>query len=456
MAQLDPVEQREFALTVLARLRAAGFEAYWAGGCVRDCLLNRTPKDYDVATSAVPEQIRELFGRRRTLEIGIAFGVVAVIGPQEAGIVEVTTFRHDAQYSDGRHPDAVRFTTAEDDAARRDFTINGLFYDPLAEEGRRVLDFVGGVDDLARGVVRAIGDARARFGEDKLRMLRAARFAATFDFALDEATREAMIELAPTLDVVSAERIAQEMRAMLVQPRRGRAMELLRETGLLSVVLPEVVGLARRPTDASDSPSPEDIGIDNCWRRTLAVLERLDQPSFPLALAALLHAAGWHAEEAIGGESPSEGARRAAEIVEQVAERWKLSNKDTERAAWLVERHRALVPAEAMPWPRLQRLLISPGIGELLALHEAIALAAGHGTGHVAYCRQKLALPEAELNPPPLVTGDDLKRHGIPPGKAYKTLLEDVRDAQLEGRVTDLAGALALVDRLRRERRVSS
>ena len=446
MAQLDPVEQREFALTVLSRLREAGFEAYWAGGCVRDCLLNRTPKDYDVATSAAPEQIRELFGRRRTLEIGIAFGVVAVIGPQEAGIVEVTTFRHDAQYSDGRHPDAVRFTTAEDDASRRDFTINGLFYDPLAEEASRVLDFVGGVDDLARGLVRAIGDARARFGEDKLRMLRAARFAATFNFALDEATREAIVELAPTLDVVSAERIAQEMRAMLVQPRRGRAMELLCETGLLTVVLPEVVTLARRPIGTSESASSASSESGDCWQRTLAVLDRLDRPSFPLALAALLHATGWHAKVAIGAELPGEGARQAA-IVDRVAARWKLSNKDTEQAAWLVEHHRALVPAETMPWPRLQRLLISPGI-ELLALHEAIAQAAGHEVGHVAYCRQKLALPEAELNPPPLVTGDDLKRHGIPPGKAYKTLLEDVRDAQLEGRVSDLAGALALVDRL--------
>lgn len=234
---------------------------------------------------------------------------------------------------------------------------------------------------------------------------------------------------------------------MLVQPRRGRAMELLRETGLISVVLPEVAGLKRRSITGSGSASPGGSTV-TCWQRTLAVLDRLDRPSFPLALAALLHATGWQAEEAIGGESPGAGARRGAEIVERVAERWKLSNKDTERAAWLVEHHRALVEAAAMPWPRLQRLLISPGIDELLALHEAIAQAAGHEVRHIAYCRQKLALPEAELNPTPLLTGDDLKRHGIPPGKAYKTLLEKVRDAQLEGRVNDLAGALVLVDRL--------
>lgn len=442
MPELDANQQRDFALTVLRRLRAAGHEAYWAGGCVRDCLLGRAPKDYDVATNAVPEQIRDLFGRRRTLEIGIAFGVVAVIGPKEAGIVEVTTFRHDAPYSDGRHPDAVSFTTAQDDAQRRDFTINGLFYDPLeADEPRRVKDFVGGIDDLRGRVIRAIGDPRARFDEDKLRMLRAVRFAATFDFALDAGTRQAVIELANTLTVVSAERIAQEMRAMLIHPRRAAAVRLLRETGLLEVVLPELVPLDGRPVDAAQ-PSGE-----NLWQRTLAVLERLERQSFPLALAAVLHAADWQAEE----PAAAAGAEKAAEAVRQVSGRWRLSNKETELAAWLVEHHRALLFAEMAPWPRLQRLLISPGIDELLALHAAIASAAGHGTSHVDYCRRKLALPAAELNPPPLLTGDDLKRHGIPPGKIYKTLLDRVRDAQLDREVATLDEALALVDRLRAE-----
>ena len=179
---MTPDDQRRFAIEVVRRLQAAGFMAYWAGGCVRDQLLGRTPKDYDVATNAMPEQVRELFGRRRTLAIGAAFGVYSVIGPKAAGTVEVTTFRRDAAYSDGRHPDSVTFSTAEEDASRRDFTINGLFYDPTE---RRVIDFVGGQEDLAVGLIRAIGNARDRFAEDKLRMLRAVRFAAAFDFTLD-------------------------------------------------------------------------------------------------------------------------------------------------------------------------------------------------------------------------------------------------------------------------------
>lgn len=169
---------RQFAVEVVERLRTAGYEALWAGGCVRDQLLQRTPKDYDVATSAHPDQIRDVFGRRRTLPIGAAFGVITVLGPKSAGQIEVATFRQDATYSDGRHPDSVTFSTAEEDARRRDFTINGLFYDPLNEQ---VIDFVGGQQDIDRRVVRAIGDPYERIAEDKLRMLRAVRFSATFD-----------------------------------------------------------------------------------------------------------------------------------------------------------------------------------------------------------------------------------------------------------------------------------
>ncbi|MGH7134538.1 MAG: CCA tRNA nucleotidyltransferase, partial [Pirellulales bacterium] len=356
MANRDPQEQREFALSVLRRLREAGHEAYWAGGCVRDALLQRQPKDYDVATNARPPQIREIFGRRETLDIGAAFGVVAVIGPKAAGIVEVTTFRHEAGYSDGRHPDQVTFTTAEADAQRRDFTINGLFFDPLAQDdSRRVIDFVGGVEDLRRKVIRAIGEPRDRFHEDKLRMLRGVRFAATFDFALDDATRAAITELAPSVKVVSAERIAQEMRALLVLPGRSRGIDLLRQTGLLAVLLPELMSLIETLIE------PERPELGNVWQRTLAVLDRLHDPCFPLALAALLHAAGWQRQAQEGY-----GAQAAADIAAHVADRWKLSNKEKDHAVWLIAHHRLLLAAQRMPWPRLQRLLISPGIHDLL------------------------------------------------------------------------------------------
>jgi poly(A) polymerase len=435
----EPNPKREFALAIVRQLREAGHEAYWAGGCVRDSLLGRQPKDYDVATSARPPQIRELFGRRKTLDIGAAFGVVAVVGPKPAGIVEVTTFRHDAPYSDGRHPDGVTFTSAEQDAQRRDFTINGLFYDPLNEdEGGRVIDFVGGVDDLRRRVIRAIGDPQARFGEDKLRMLRGVRFAATFSFALDDGTRAAIVELAPTVTVVSAERVAQEMRALLVLPARSAGLEMLRETGLLGVLLPELLSLAENCLVHQGTQQ------SSLWRRTLDVLDRLVEPGFPLALAALLHATRWRADEPPHGE----GQRAAAEVVRHVGDRWRLSNKETDHAAWLVEHHRALIQSESMPWPVLQRLLISPGIDDLLKLHEAIALAAGRDTSHVEFCRRRLMLPPNELDPRPLLTGDDLIRHGVPQGKIYKTLLEQVRDAQLERRIENVEEALALVDRI--------
>lgn len=437
--QLDPVQQREFALTIVERLREAGHEAYWAGGCVRDLVLGRQPKDYDVATNARPAEIRDLFGRRKTLDIGAAFGVVAVVGPRQSGMVEVTTFRYDVGYSDGRHPDGVTFTTAEEDAQRRDFTINGLYYDPLAKDNsRRVIDFVGGMSDLERRVVRAIGDPRARFGEDKLRMLRGVRFAATFGFALDDGTREAIVELSPSITVVSAERIAQEMRLLLVLPARAAAVQLLRETGLLATIVPELVPLAGLPV-VSDRPEFGDL-----WQRTLRVLERLKDPKFPLALAALLHAAAWHERDLPNGE----GAHHAAAIVAQVSDRWRLSNKEADRAAWLVANHRALIDAERISWPQLQRLLISEGVDELLQLHEAISEAAGHDTRHVEFCRRRLALPPEELNPPPLLTGDDLIRHGVPPGRIYQTLLEQVRDAQLDKSIASREEALVLVDRI--------
>lgn len=451
--QLDSNRQRDFALDIVRKLRKAGFVAYWAGGCVRDLLLGRQPKDYDVATSATPEQIRDLFGHRRTLAVGAAFGVIVVVGPKRAGTVEVTTFRSEAPYSDGRHPDAVSFTTAEADAQRRDFTINGLFYDPLAERPEaRVIDYVDGVEDLRRGVVRAIGEPRERFSEDKLRLLRAVRFAATFDFELDPATRQAVCELAPTITVVSVERISQEMRLMLVHTNRSKALRLLDETNLLDVLLPELVPLNRLPDEGPNG---------SLWAHTLAVVEQLREPSFPLALAALLHEAGRAVAAAdasetamidrasgVGEESAQGKAALGARVAEEICLRWRLSNKETERVCWLVAHQADLVQAPRMPWSQLQPILTCEGIEELLALHEAESLARGADTAAVEYCRQLLRRPQAELNPPPLVTGDDLIQHGVPPGKIYKLLLDKVRSAQLDGAISTRSEALKLVDQL--------
>lgn len=446
MAQINPAKQHAFALRVVERLRGAGFEALLAGGCVRDQLLNLTPHDYDVATSATPPAIRELFGRRHTLEIGAAFGVIAVIGHQDEGLIEVTTFRQDAQYSDGRHPDSVVFTTAEEDAKRRDFTINGLFFDPLAGH---TIDYVGGQADLQMRVVRAIGDPRARFSEDKLRMLRAVRMAARFDFTLDAATAEAINEMAETIHVVSAERIAQEMRKILVHSSRSRAIELLAETRLLSVLLPELPLISQFARgEHARMPTAE------LWPHLKRVLDGLVDPGFPLSLAALLspltQADAWMSIE----QRPTEEFVRAAvQIAGDVCDRWKLSNKESDRVVWLLERLRGVAGAATQPWSQLQRLLIQPGTADLLALVEAECKARGQSAADVEHCRLMLALPAAELNPPPLITGSDLAAHGVPAGEIYKYLLETIRDAQLDGNVANREEALALVDQILREHR---
>jgi poly(A) polymerase len=393
-------DQRRFAADVVRRLRAAGFEAYWAGGCVRDQLLARTPKDYDVATSATPEQIRSLFGRRRTLAIGAAFGVISVIGPKPLDMVEVTTFRRDAAYSDGRHPDSVTFSSAEEDASRRDFTINGLFYDPVEE---RVIDFVGGQKDLADRRLRAIGCAQDRFAEDKLRMLRAVRFAAAFDFVLDDEARAAIAEMAAKIHVVSPERIAMEMRRLLADSTRAEGVRLLLETGLAREVLPEIVA------------KPNVLGV----------LSRLrGDAGFPLALAAVL--------------LPCTDAAGAVEV----GRRWRLSNKEIERAAWLVENHAALDSAATLPWSKVQPFLVAEGVDDLLALVEARSPTGFEAATH---CRRILEQPHELLDPPPLLTGDDLLAAGIPAGPQYRMLLERIRAAQLDSVVCTKAEAIVMV-----------
>ncbi|MEX2306352.1 MAG: CCA tRNA nucleotidyltransferase [Pirellulales bacterium] len=419
MAQ--PKRQREFALEIVEKLRAAGYEALWAGGCVRDELLGLVPKDYDVATNATPDQIRDVFGHRRTLTIGAAFGVVTVLGPRAAGQIEVATFRTDAAYSDGRHPDSVSFTDAEHDAQRRDFTINGLFFDPVAEE---VVDYVGGEDDIKRRIIRAIGDPRLRLREDKLRMLRAVRFAATFDFQIEPQTLRAVQEMAAEITSVSAERIGMEIRRMLVDPNRAVAIHLLRETTLLPHVLPEVSRL-----------SPEDF--DEMAR----VLDALRAPTLPVALAALLSAE--QGARSMESQLPTPNSQLP---VHTIARRLRYTNKETERTAWLRGNLPNIAVAQEFPWPRLQRLLIHEGAAELLALHEAVA---GPDDAALAFCRERLAWPPDRLDPPPLVDGSDLIRHGLTPGPQFSKLLEQIRDAQLKGEISTRDEALALADRLR-------
>ena len=353
--------QREFATEIVRKLRDAGFLAYFAGGCVRDLLLDRPAKDYDVATSARPEQVRELFGRRKTLAVGESFGVIMVIGPKPVGTVEVATFRTDLEYTDGRRPEGVVFCSPEEDALRRDFTINGMFYDPLDS---RVLDYVDGEADLSRRVVRAIRDPHARMEEDKLRMLRAARFASNLEFELDPETAAAVRAMSSQLLVVSAERIAQELRKMLVDPHRRRAMRLCTELGLLRVMLPEL--------EASDESS-------------FSVLSHLHAPNFETAFAALL-------------------IELSPDQVEAICRRLKLSNHERERSTWLVAQRDALREAPELPLARLKRLLAHPYRDDLLHLFHARLLASNEDLHPVLFTEDYLArTPQQVLDPEVLV-----------------------------------------------------
>lgn len=422
---MNPVKAREFACEVVQQLRDAGHVALWAGGCVRDSLMGREPKDYDVATDATPDRIREVFGRRRTVAIGMSFGVITVVGSHEAGQIDVATFRRDAAYTDGRHPDSVAFSTPEEDARRRDFTINGLFFDPVE---KKVIDYVGGQEDLNRCVVRAIGDPAERFAEDRLRMIRAVRFSANLGFALDPATMTAIRQHAAAIRSVSAERVTEEMRRMLLPASRARAVELLRDTMLLHEILPDAEGILPRLAASADE-------IAFAWDRTLRVLDALDQPDFAVAFAALLR--------------EIQIARRGhGWDLDDVCRRWRLANDDRQRIDLCYRHEEMLRRASQVEWPRLQRVLIDPGILSLLRYTRAVAIVHDGHTREVEYCCERLAWPAERLNPAPLINGDDLRAAGIPPGPAYKRLLERVRDAQLLGEIATPRAALEFARRL--------
>jgi poly(A) polymerase len=412
---------REFARSVVERLRSHGYEALWAGGCVRDHLLGLEPHDYDVATNARPPQVQKLF--RRTIAVGAQFGVIEVLGPEPQLQVQVATFRSDGAYTDGRHPDAVTFGTAEADALRRDFTINGMFFDPLEE---KVIDYVGGKSDLEAKVLRAIGDPVERFTEDKLRLLRAIRFASRFQLRIDPSTETAIGAMAAQITVVSAERITDEMRKMLTHPTRREAMLLVNRLGLLRPILPDLH--TEQATFAALSHLPAETG-------------------FSLALAVLLLE--------LAGEII--GHLQQRKWRQAFAEKWRLSNQELEELSWLLNHHADLRDAPSLPLAKLKPLLAHTGIEDLLALHQAQALSEGRSLTAVEFCRERLRTWSAEeLNPLPLVTGDDLKATGLPPGPKFKEILNILRDAQLNGEISTRAQALERLQELVRQFRGSS
>ena len=435
--------KREFALEVVQRLQQAQYTAFWAGGCVRDLLLGHPPSDYDVATNAEPDTVRALFGPRRTLAVGASFGVIIVRGPRPADNVEVATFRNEGPYLDGRRPQHVTFSTAEEDAQRRDFTINGIFFDPLTGQ---VQDFVGGQADLKAGVIRAIGNAAERFREDKLRMLRAVRFTARFEYELEAHTADSVRQMAPEIGIVSQERITQELKKMLEHRTRARAMDLAHDLGLLVQILPEL--MPALPRGEPPLPAGTGAGADAPWATTLRRLDQLREPGFELALAALLDAA---LPSSPTGQSGVRDGNDGA--IETLCRRMRLSNKELEQIVWLLDNRNALEQAPHLPASRFRRLMAHPHVNSLVELHRVKAVVDQTDLRAVEFCEEYLrTTPPEEIAPPLLLTGDDLVRHGLKPGAAFKQILEDVRDAQLDGTIHTRAEALALVDRLRETR----
>jgi poly(A) polymerase len=423
------------ARRIVARLRAAGHQAYLVGGCVRDILLGGEPGDYDVATDARPERVLELFPRAQF--VGAHFGVALV--REDGAEVEVATFRSDHSYLDGRHPVAVEFESdPRQDVLRRDFTVNALLLDPASGE---VLDFAGGRADLALRQIRAVGDPARRFAEDHLRMLRAVRFAARLGFTIEEKTFEAIRELHSRIRAISAERVRDELVRILTEGAARRGFELLDATGLLGDILPEVAAMK-----GVEQP-PEFHPEGDVWTHTLMMLERMRNPSVTLAMGVLLHDVGkprtFRVADRIRFDQHAEvGADMAVEIMQRL----RFSNSETRRVEALIRNHLRFKDVRNMRESTLKRFMRMEGFDEHLELHR-LDCAASHGwLDNYDFIQRKLAeQPPESLKPPPLITGDDLIAAGYTPGPAFARILRAVEDAQLEGSLADSGEALEFV-----------
>ncbi len=461
---------KQHAAEIVRTLRERGHHAYFAGGCVRDLLLGREPADFDVATDATPQQVMQIFPQ--TFAVGEQFGVVLVPDPatlpsgetgalpggatgalarhgeRGKGAVEVATFRSDVGYSDGRHPDEVRFSKdPREDVQRRDFTINGMMLDPLVfdKTTNEILDFVGGREDLKAGIVRAIGQPERRFAEDKLRMLRAERFAARFEYKIDPATLAAIQHLAPQIHQVSCERVREELTKMLTEGRARRAFELLDTSGLLPEVLPEIAAMK-----GVEQP-PEYHPEGDVFVHTLLLLEKLQAAgSKTLAWGALLHDVGKPptfrvAPDRIRFDGHVEvGVKMAAEICRRL----RFSNHETDQILALVDNHMRFADVQRMKQSTLKKFLRLPAFDEHLELHRIDCLSSHGQLDSYEYSREQLrSLPPEAIRPTPLITGRDLIDAGYEPGPRFKELLTAVEDAQLEGRLASREAAMEYVRR---------
>jgi len=427
--------RQALALHIIRELRSRGHQAYLVGGCVRDRLLGIEPKDYDVSTSATPHEIIGDFPHAQP--VGAHFGVVLVSSDSETH-VEVATFRSEGLYSDGRRPDQVRFESDPiADARRRDFSINGLMEDPISG---RVLDFVDGVRDLEKKLVRAIGEPAMRFAEDHLRMLRAVRFAARLNFAIEERTHDAIRRAASCICLISAERIRDELLRILTEGGARRGLELLDDCLLLEPILPEV-----RAFQGVQQP-PEYHPEGDVWQHVLLMLEHLCRPTVTLAMAVLLHDVGKPATFRIADRIRFDGhAEVGAVLARNRLCQLKFSNEDVDRITALVANHMRFKDVLDMRLSTLKRFLRMPHFDEHLELHRIDCLASNGRTDAYDYIRQKLAeFAVEELKPPRLLTGRDLIAAGFKPGPAFKLALDAVETAQLEREICTREEALTL------------
>ena len=421
---------RELAHSICEALRGRGHEALLVGGCVRDLLLGREASDYDVATDATPERVMALFPE--SIAVGAPFGVVAV--PRDGSNVEVATFRCDVGYADGRHPDSVVYArTAKEDVERRDFTVNGLL---MRHDTGEVLDFVGGQADLKNRVIRAIGEPHRRFAEDKLRLMRAVRFAARFSFAVEGATLEAVKRHAPELTQVSAERLRDELTKLLGEGAARRGFELLEETGLLPVVLPEIA--AMKGVEQPPQYHPEG----DVWMHTRLMIEQLPRGASPtLAWGVLLHDVGkpptFKSAKETGDRIRFDGhVDVGVPMAEAICRRLRFSNEDSEQILALVANHMRFKDVEQMKASTLKRFVRLPRFEEHLELHRLDCLSSHRNLESYRFVERVLReTPPEEIRPPRLLTGDDLQEMGYQRGPVFGQILRAVEDAQLEGQL---------------------
>jgi poly(A) polymerase len=453
---------KDFAISIIRTLRDHGHKAYLVGGCVRDLLLGREPADYDVTTDAIPDKVMRIFPD--TYAVGAQFGVVLVPLPArdvasnfstetsggrdvpgnvsaKVNVVEVATFRSDIGYSDGRHPDQVRFSKdPREDVERRDFTVNGLLLDPVTNQ---VLDFVGGRKDLEAGIIRTIGDPERRFAEDKLRMLRAVRFAARFGYAIEPETFRAIQELASQIDQVSRERVRDELSKMLTEGHAREAFLLLDETGLLHEVLPQIE--AMKGVEQPPQFHPEgDVFV-----HTLLLLDKLPHPCpVTLAWGALLHDVGKPATFRVAPDRIRFDGHVdvGVKIAEGICHRLRFSNDDTGQILALIDNHMRFAHVQQMKESTFKRFVRMPRFDEHLQLHRMDCQSSHGDLTSYNFTREKMAsIPPAAMRPAPLITGDDLIAAGHKPGPQFKEILSAVEDGQLEGRLRSREEAMAFV-----------